>query len=213
MKTEELIAALAADTAPMPRGWVARRLALGLGAGALVTLALVATGIGLRVDLPDAVHGFPFWMKWTYTISLAVAASVAVARLARPEPIDLRRFWPVGVPFLLLAGVALLELAHRPTSEWLAMWLGKTWTKCPWLVLALSAPIFAGLLWAFRRLAPTRLRAAGAAAGLAAGAWGATLYCLHCPETSALFVLTWYTLGMALAAAIGALVGPRLMRW
>jgi hypothetical protein len=93
------------------------------------------------------------------------------------------------------------------------MWLGKTWKKCPWLVLMLSAPIFVGLLWSFRRLAPTRLRAAGAAAGLAAGSWAATLYCLHCPEVSALFVLTWYTLGIGMAAAIGALLGPRMMRW
>ena len=57
---------------------------------------------------------------------------------------------------------------------------------CPWLVLMLSMPIFGGLLWSFRRLAPTRLRAAEAAAG----AWATTLYCLHCPEVSAVFVLT-----------------------
>jgi hypothetical protein len=84
---------------------------------------------------------------------------------------------------------------------------------CPFYVLALAVPIFAGLLWSFRRLAPTRLRAAGAAAGLAAGAWAATIYCLHCPEASAIFVLTWYTLGIVLAAAIGALLGPRVLRW
>jgi hypothetical protein len=93
------------------------------------------------------------------------------------------------------------------------MWLGKSWIFCPWLVLLLAAPIFVGLLWSFRRLAPTRLRAAGAVAGLAAGAWAATVYCLHCPEVSALFVLTWYSLGIALAAGAGALLGPRLLRW
>jgi hypothetical protein len=81
------------------------------------------------------------------------------------------------------------------------------------LLLTLALPIFAGLLRSFRRLAPTRLRAAGAAAGLAAGAWAAAIYCLHCPEVSALFVLTWYSLGILLATAAGALLGPRLMRW
>jgi hypothetical protein len=80
-------------------------------------------------------------------------------------------------------------------------------------VLLLAIPIFVGLLWSFRRLAPTRLRAAGAAAGLAAGAFSATIYCLHCPEVSAVFVLTWYSLGIVLASALGALVGPRLLRW
>ena len=114
---------------------------------------------------------------------------------------------------LALAGIGIVELARTPRGEWLAMWLGKTWMVCPWLVLALSAPIFVGLLWSFRKLAPTRLRAAGAAAGLSAGAFAATIYCLHCPEVSAIFVLTWYSLGIVLAAAIGALVGPRLLRW
>jgi len=57
------------------------------------------------------------------------------------------------------------------------------------------------------------LRLTGAAAGLAAGASAATLYGLHCPEVSALFVLIWYSLGMLVAAAIGALAGPRVLRW
>ena len=55
--------------------------------------------------------------------------------------------------------------------------------------------------------------AAGAAAGLAAGAFAATVYCIHCPEVSAIFVLTWYSLGMLLAAFLGMIVGPRLLRW
>jgi hypothetical protein len=93
------------------------------------------------------------------------------------------------------------------------MWLGHSWMVCPWIVLALALPIFAGLLWSFRRFAPTRLRAAGAAAGLTAGAWGAAIYCLHCPEVTAIFVLTWYSLGVLLAAGLGAVLGPRLLRW
>ena len=72
---------------------------------------------------------------------------------------------------------------------------------------------FGGLLLALRWLAPTRLRAAGAAAGLAAGAWAACLYCLHCPETAAPFILVWYSAGITLATGLGALLGPRLLRW
>ena len=105
------------------------------------------------------------------------------------------------------------ELARTPARDWLAMWLGQSWMVCPWLVLALALPIFGGLLWSFRALAPVRLRAAGATAGLSAGAWAATIYCLHCPEASAIFVLTWYSLGIVLACGLGALLGPRLLRW
>lgn len=213
MRTEALIELLAADVRPTPRRAVGRRLLIGIGAGAVLTLALVMAGLGLRPDLGPAMHGAAFWMKCGYTVSLGLGASAMVARLARPETVRLRRFWPLAVPFGLLAILSAVEMAHVPAADWLAMWLGDTWRKCPWIVLMLAGPIFAGLLWSFRRLAPTRLRAAGAAAGLASGAWAATLYCLHCPEVSAIFVLTWYTLGIGLAAAAGALLGPRLLRW
>jgi hypothetical protein len=152
-------------------------------------------------------------MKWAYTGSLGIGAVYAVTRLARPTPTSLRSLWLLLVPVLLLAGIGIGELASTPSREWLAMWLGGSWKVCPWLVLMLATPIFVGLLWSFRKLAPTRLRAAGAVAGLAAGAWAAMIYCVHCPEVSALFVLTWYSLGIVLAAGVGALVGPRLMRW
>lgn len=213
MDTETLIRTLASDVPALPRRAVGRRIAWGLVAGGIVTTVLIGAGLGFRPDLAIAMHGFSFWMKWAYTISLAAAAIGAVLRLARPETGRLRWLWLLAVPVSVLAGISISEMARVPASEWLAMWLGRSWRVCPLLVLTLSLPIFIGLLWSFRRLAPTRLRAAGAAAGLAAGACAATLYCLHCPEVSAIFVLTWYTLGILLAAGFGALVGPRFLRW
>ena len=213
MNTDDLIRTLATKVRPVRRYALGRRVALGITGGGVVTLALVAAGLGFRPDLSLAMHGFSFWMKWTYTVSLGILAIAATVRLARPEAPPMRWLWLLAVPILLLAGIGLGELADTPTRDWLAMWLGQSWLVCPWLVLALSMPIFIGLLWSFRRLAPTRLRAAGAAAGLAAGAWAATLYCLHCPEVSAIFVLTWYSLGIGFAAAVGALIGPYFLRW
>ncbi|MBN8820167.1 MAG: DUF1109 domain-containing protein [Sphingomonas sp.] len=213
MNTDRLIDRLASDVRPVRRSAVSRRLALGIVIGALVSAGLVIATLGARPDLMLAMRGFGFWMKWSYTLSLSAIAIYATARLARPDPGRLRALWLIAIPVTLLAGVGVLELMHTPPSEWLAMWLGRSWSKCPWLVFGLAMPIFIGLLWSFRRLAPTRLRAAGAAAGLAAGAFAATVYCLHCPEVSAIFVLTWYTAGILLAASLGALVGPRLLRW
>lgn len=213
MNTDDLIRSLSRDVPKVPRSALGRRIAVGMVAGALVTALLVAAGLGIRPDLHSAMHGFSFWMKWTYTASLGIGSIMAVLRLARPDPQSLRGLWWLGVPVLLLAGVSIGELVYTPSRAWLAMWLGASWKVCPWLVLTLAMPIFIGLLWSFRRMAPTRLREAGAVAGLAAGAWAATIYCLHCPEVSAIFVLTWYSLGILLAAGIGALLGPKLMRW
>lgn len=213
MNTEQLIQSLSAKVPAVPRRALSKRIAFGILGGAIITLALVLSILGIRPDLHDAMLGFSFWMKWIYTASLGVGSVLAVARLARPTPTSLRWMWLLAIPVLLLAGIGIGELASTPPADWLAMWLGQSWMVCPWIVLVLATPIFIGLLWSFRRLAPTQLRAAGAAAGLAAGAWAATIYCVHCPETSAIFVLTWYSLGILLAAGVGALVGPRLLRW
>ncbi|WP_242187043.1 DUF1109 domain-containing protein [Sphingomonas sp. CARO-RG-8B-R24-01] len=213
MNTEQLIQSLSRDVRRVPPQAVAKRIGLGIAAGCVVAMLLVTAMLGVRPDLRVAMHGFSFWMKWTYTISLGLGAVYGISRLARPAPGSLAGLWFLAAPVLILAGIGVDELARTPSTQWLAMWLGDSWISCPWFVLALSAPIFAGLLWSFRSLAPTHLRAAGAVAGLGAGAWAATIYCLHCPEASAIFVLTWYSLGILLAAGIGALVGPRLLRW
>ncbi len=213
MNTETLIATLSEGLRPVARGAVGWRLAAGIAAGVVAAAVILSFTLGFRADLWLAMQGPTFWMKWGYTASLAAAAIYVTSRLARPDPGRLHGLWLLGAPVFVLAAIGIVELARTPRGEWLAMWLGKTWMVCPWLVLALSAPIFVGLLWSFRRLAPTRLRAAGGAAGLSAGAFAATIYCLHCPEVSAIFVLTWYSLGILLAASIGAMLGPRLLRW
>ncbi|NIJ65322.1 hypothetical protein FHR20_002284 [Sphingomonas leidyi] len=213
MNTDDLIAQLSEDVPPVRRGAVGLRLVLGILLGALVSGTALVLVLGIRPDLGLAMRGPAFWMKWGYTFSLALAAIVMTVQLARPDSARLRWTWLLAVPVVLLGGLGVAELARTPPGLWLAMWLGHSWMICPWLVLALAMPIFIGLLWSFRRLAPTRLRAAGAAAGLAAGAFAATVYCMHCPEVSAIFVLTWYSLGILLAASIGALLGPRLLRW
>jgi hypothetical protein len=213
MNTEQLIVILSADVARVHRHALVEHIATGLVSGALVAVMFVVAILGVRPDLLLSMHGFSFWMKCAYTMSLGAGAIYAVIRLSRPTPRSLRGLWLLAVPVLLLAGLGIGELANTPAREWLAMWLGKSWQVCSLLLVMLAVPIFVGLIRSFRRLAPTRLHAAGAAAGLGAGAWAATIYCLHCPEVSALFVLLWYSLGILLAAAAGALLGPRLMRW
>lgn len=213
MNTDQLIEQLSLDVPLVRRHAIGRRVAIGMAGGALASILAVVSWLGVRPDLGDAMSGSAFWIKWSYTFSLSLVAIAATIRLARPDVGSMRWLWLLAVPVLLLAGIGVAELLRAPQAMWLSMWLGHSWKVCPWLVLTLAAPIFIGLLWSFRRLAPTRLHAAGAAAGLASGAFAATVYCIHCPEVSAVFVLTWYSLGILLAAGVGALMGPRLLRW
>jgi hypothetical protein len=213
MQTDDLIRSLAGNLAPVSRTAVERRIALGILIGATVTLVAIALRLGVRPDLGAAMQGFPFWMKWIYTLSLAIGAIAATIHLSRPDAPRMSWLWLLAVPVFILAALAASELAQAPAGSWPALLQGRSASRCSLFVLAFSAPIYAGLVWAFRSLAPTNMRLAGAMAGLASGACAATLYGLHCPEASATFVLAWYTLGMVLAMIGGALAAPRFLRW
>jgi hypothetical protein len=155
-----------------------------------------------------------FWMKAGYSLTMAAVGLLLVVRLARPGA-------PLGWVWLVLGAVALAAImtmaAHTamrtPADRQAALWLGHTWRLCPWRILALAAPIFLGLTLAIRRLAPTWLAPAGAAAGLLAGGLAGAVYGLYCQENTAPFVVVWYTAGFAASALIGAALGPRLLRW
>jgi len=91
--------------------------------------------------------------------------------------------------------------------------LGHSSRVCAYLVTVTALPTLAAIFWALRQLAPTRLALAGAGAGLFAGAVGAFVYSFHCTEGAAPFIAIWYTLGIAVVTALGAALGPRLLRW
>ena len=212
MKTDELIALLSEDLQPARRGMVARWLMLGLIAGVAVSALAMMTMLGPRPDLHAAMRQNMFWMKFSYTLALAVLGFVIVQRQARAGAESRTPVMALAAPvvaLIVLASVALSE----PQTDSAKMLMGDTWMVCPWLIVALSLPVFAGLMLTLRRLAPTRLTMAGAAAGLVAGASAATVYGFHCPEMAAPFILIWYTLGIAVAAGLGAICGRWMLRW
>jgi len=91
--------------------------------------------------------------------------------------------------------------------------MGSTASVCAPRILIFAAPTFVASFWFLRRMAPTRPALAGAAAGFFAGAVGAATYGMWCQESAAAFVVLWYTLGIAVTAALGALVGRLALRW
>jgi hypothetical protein len=211
MKTSDLIVALSAGAGPAPRAVVARRLL----PSALLALALAAAAalVGMGPAPAQMLGGVALWTKLAYAASLALSAGWLAARLARPAASTRA---PRRLVLAIVAAMAVLgaaSLIAAPSGERLVHLLGDSALQCPWNVLALSLPGLAASLWALRGLAPTRPRAAGLAAGLLAGAIGAMAYALACHEASITFVALWYSLGIALSGALGAVLGPRLLRW
>lgn len=211
MKTDDLIRALAADLPQAPAlDW---RLMLWMIPAGLVVLVAVGLWLGFRSDLLAAMQGPVFWAKAAYTMAMAVAGFWLLDRLGRPGASP-------RAPLILLAailagvlGLALYELAVMPTTDRMAAVMGDSARVCApniALLSLLAAPFVFG---AARAFAPTRPMLAGAAAGLLTGGLATTLYGLHCPEHTAAFVALWYTLGMGIAVAAGALVGRLAFRW
>ena len=113
--------------------------------------------------------------------------------------------------FLWVLGLAAW-FAAPPEARSQLVW-GTTWRTCVFNIGAIGLPVFVAAFLALRGLAPTRPALAGGAAGALAGGAGAAVYALHCPELQAPFLAVWYVLGMAVPVAVGALLGPRLLRW
>jgi hypothetical protein len=212
MRTAELIELLARDVRATPPGIVNRRLLAALAMGGLVTFAVVALWLRCQPLLAAAQQPW-FWMKAAYTGLLTLTGASLVRRLSVPGA--RLGVAPLAAALVVLAmlGLGAAQIFAAAPAGRLALWLGHTWKVCSPLILLLAVPIYAFLVAAVRRLAPTRPTATGAAAGFLAGALAATLYGLHCPEQAAAFVATWYTLGIAAATALGAIAGSRLLRW
>lgn len=212
-RTDELIAKLSSNVAVIGPRAGARRVATAALVGAGVAFVLLVLSLGIRPDLASATLTAPFWMKWMFTLSLTVWSFLTLMRLGRPEATPGPAVWGV------IASVAVIELMGL--GEWLsadaaqrpALVMGHTALRCSAAIPLLAFPVFIALLRAFSRLAPTRLALTGGMAGLLAGSVGATVYAFACPEHAAVFMAVWYCLGILGSAAIGALVGPRLLKW
>ena len=165
------------------------------------------------IDLAVVLSGSPDLPKHLFALAMLVAGWLACTRLARPGASLAGLAGAVGLPVaaMLAFGVAALAAAGPPARA--SLLFGEAWAGCATGIALLSLPTFAGAILVMRGLAPTRLRLAGAAAGLLAGAAGASVFALHCREFAPPFVAAWYLLGIAVPVAAGALAGPRLLRW
>jgi hypothetical protein len=212
MKTDQLIAALAADAQTVERP-IGRTLAIAVAGGAIGAVILFAVMLGMRPDVATAITSPRFLFKVVITLSLLASALGLLWNLARPGAI------PVGWLLALAAVPALLgigsvaEMLTIPPAEWGRRLAGSNSGMCVILIPMLSAIPFAALLFALRKGAPSHPMLTGAVAGLVAAGIGATLYGTHCPDDSPFFVSTWYVIASGFMAMLGAAVGERVLRW
>jgi len=210
MKTDELIAALAADTRPGPG--VARRLARALPGAAILMALAFALFWGVRPDLAAAMTS-PAALKPLVPLALAGLAGKLALTLSRPEVRGGRTAAALWVfAAVLVAGFAV-ALAAGGLSGLVAALATPSLLTCLTSIPALAIPFLSAALWALAAGAPRRPALAGALAGLAAGSLAAALYALFCDQDAALFVLPAYAAAILIVALTGALAGARTLAW
>ena len=210
--TDTLIETLAQDLAPVRplRRWQGMTgVVLGMAAGALLLLGL----FGIRTDLlaprPDPIG----LVSAGVSLVLALASVWAAIDSARPAVGARRDGWawslvaagvlPLGALFLIVT--ALLHGGSSPLRD--------NGRDC------ITFGLFAGLFTAatltawLRRGAPVRLGQAGMLTGLAAGSAGIFAVSLYCPHTDMVHIGIWHGLAIAIAAVLGRLIVPSLLRW
>jgi hypothetical protein len=212
MKTDDLVAVLARTVEPVHRR-PAARLAIGAVLGAVAAVPVMLWQLGMNPSLAADASTPMFWVKFAFVAAIAAIGLWLVRCVAQPGARPRRALHALVLPLAAMALLAIGVLVAAPAEQRMALLMGSSWSSCPFYITLLATPALVLLLAAVHSLAPTRLRLAGAGVGLLAGALGALVYTVHCPEFAAPFLAVWYVLGMLIPAAVGALIGPYVLRW
>lgn len=211
--SDELLDRLTAELQPTPRRALQARLFGWAGIGTVLSALLMLAWLGPRPDMMEAPGTMMFWTKFAYTAIFAVVGGIAALNLARPGGTLRLQVIGLAVLVLLVGAGGLVQLILMGPDQMGHLVMGNTALRCPFYIVALSAPIYAAVIFAMRRAAPTNPTLAGFAAGLFAGGAGVWVYAFHCTENGMPFIAIWYTAGVLATALIGAVIGRFALRW
>ena len=212
MKTDDLIRALGADSRKagpsVDRAWLT-----GIAAATVIAGLVFFATIGPRPDFMAAAHTMRFLFKFVFTGSLALTAFLCVRAFSMPGAYSSRMGLALLLAPALMAAALLAELMVMPEPTWMPRMVGTNSMICMSFIPLIGIGPLAVFIAVLRYGAPTRPVLAGAVAGLLAGGLGATFYAAHCFDDSPLFVAVWYTIAIAVMAALGAIAGQVFIRW
>ncbi len=210
MKTDELINVLAQDSAPAKRESLLLKLAVAALVALGVCVLLIVLFEGVRPDFTK--NATQVALKATFSAVFAAAALPVAARLARPGNkvgAWIAATFAIGLVCVMVSGFMMMPPAENAVGGL----IGGVVPIAFLIIPALAAPAAILIFSWYRRNAPTRLALAGASVGAMSGGLGAMAYALVCPVDDMGFVSVWYGAAIVVCTIVGALVGPRVLRW
>jgi hypothetical protein len=213
MKTDELINMLASNVDPVKGGELRNALMIALGTGAVAAFCLMLVILGWPVAALGGEYPSLKLITLTFPLGLAVAGASLLIKSARPGEPGRKPLILIGLLFFALFAAGFGALIRAHPAGWGEMVFGAHWAACLVCIPLFAIAPFASFVWALRRGAPTNLTRTGAIAGLVAGALGAAVFALHHETGSVPFIAFWYGGPILVCAVVGAILGPRLLRW
>lgn len=211
MKTDELIARLAATPASTPIN--PSRMALMIAASIIIPLAVFLGLCGLRADLALAWTNPVVPFKTFLPLGICLVSGTLLLRLARPEAavdrIPLLYAVPGGIALALWIGSFALRSSETRFAE-----VGPAaLAECLGIIPLLSIIPTLAALRILRQGASTSPGLSALLAGLTAASGAATGYSLFCTRDNPLFFITWYGVAILIVTLIASLFGRRVLSW
>lgn len=207
---KKLIEGLAGELSPV-RPFRERDGVLLLAGAFLATVAAVLLVEGLWLGAFRGEAAPFFWVTNGILLLLGLASAAAVVAMASPA-VGNRHDAPKWSAAMLgvLPLAAIIPLLSNDGAVSL-----QDHSSLHCFIASLMAATFTGgaMTWWLRRGAPVSLELAGWFTGLAAGALGTLVYGFSCSLDSITHLGIWHVAPVAVAAAIGRLAVPRLVKW
>lgn len=203
MKSEDLIAKLARDVAPVqrlppPGTLMARWLLVTLPVLAAVTLMM-----GLRPDIADLLVQPRFMLAEGLAAATMVISAYAAFCAGRPDQPAWKLFMPVAAFLVWLAELGRQCFVLSVQTNGAALVLHADWLCVPAIALTALVPA-AAMVWLLRRSAKFRPAHACLCGTMAAAAGAELVLPLFHPAGTMMMVLVWQMGSVALFTMLGA---------
>jgi hypothetical protein len=213
MKTDDLINMLSTNVEPVKGADPRNLLVIALAIGAVAALCLMLAVFGVPANALGEQNFSIKVLAFAVTLGLVAVGTAFLIRSARPGEPGRRPLILLGLLFFAMLSTGIVTLVLADPAAWGGMIFGPQWAACLICIPLFAIAPFVSLVWALRREAPTHLARTGAVVGMVAGALGATIFALHHPGGSIPFLVLWYGGPIVLCSLVGAILGPRLLRW